>query len=135
MPTGLTKDVGWNIGVSKTLPYAVAHVWSFLLSPAGVALWLGTGAQLATGAPYETVDGTVGEVRSLHADNRIRLTWQPADWSHESTVQVTVSASAAKTVLRFHHERLADADERERQRTHWEAVMAAVVQALDGGGE
>jgi len=133
MPTGLTKDVGWNVGVSKTLPHAVAEVWSFLLSPAGVALWLGPGAELTSGAPYETVDGTVGEVRSLHTDNRIRLTWRPADWSHESTLQLTVSASGAKTVLRFHQERLANADERERQRAHWEAVIAAVVQALDSG--
>ncbi|WP_405058014.1 SRPBCC domain-containing protein [Kribbella sp. NBC_01505] len=133
MPTGQTKDAGWNIGVSKTLEYDVSDVWTFLLSPAGVALWLGGGATLADGAPYETDDGTVGEVRSLHDNNRVRLTWQPADWAHESTVQVAVSASGNKTVLRFHQERLANADERERQRVHWEQVMTAVVQGLDGG--
>ncbi|MFB6722606.1 SRPBCC domain-containing protein [Kribbella sp. NPDC056345] len=132
MATGQTKDAGWNIGVSKTLPYPVSDVWDFVISPAGVTLWLGKGAELADGAAYKTADGTVGEVRSLHENDRVRLTWQPHDWSHESTVQVAVSAAGSKTVLRFHQERLADADERERQRTHWQQVMAAMIEGLDG---
>jgi uncharacterized protein YndB with AHSA1/START domain len=129
-PTGLTKDVGWNIGVSKTLPYSVPEVWDFVVSPAGIALWLGEGARLAEGARYETADGTSGEVRSLHENDRVRLTWHPADWSHESTVQVAVSAARAKTVLRFHQERLDSAAEREQQRAYWQQVMAAVVEQL-----
>ncbi|MGW5195605.1 SRPBCC domain-containing protein [Kribbella sp. NPDC004138] len=54
----------------------------------------------------------------MRANNRVRLTWQPVDWSHDSTVQVTVSASSGGTVVRFHQERLASAAERERQRAH-----------------
>jgi hypothetical protein len=34
-------------------------------------------------------------------------------------------------MIRFHQERLLDAGEREQQRTHWRAVMASVVAALD----
>jgi uncharacterized protein YndB with AHSA1/START domain len=132
-PTGLTKDAGWNIGVSKTLPHSIEDVWDFVISPEGVALWLGSGVALQDGTSYETDDGTVGEVRSLHRNDRVRLTWQPTDWSHDSTVQVAVSPSGEKTVLRFHQERLASADERERQRAHWSQVMAAVVEKLDRG--
>lgn len=35
--------------------------------------------------------------------------------------------------LRFHQERLADADERARQRGHWRAVMDRIEDALDAG--
>jgi hypothetical protein len=66
---GQTKDVGWNIGVSKTLPYPVEQVWALL-------------------------------------------------------------TSGDKTVLGFHQEWLADAEERERQREHWRAAMARVAAAL-----
>ena len=38
---GQTKDVGFNIGVSRTLPYPIEVVWSFVTGPAGLALWLG----------------------------------------------------------------------------------------------
>ncbi|MET9311287.1 SRPBCC domain-containing protein [Kribbella sp. NPDC003505] len=133
MPTGLTKDAGWNVGVSRTFPCPLDDVWDAVVSPEGVAVWLGAGALLEDGASYETDDGTVGVVRSLRANNRVRLTWQPVDWSHDSTVQVAVSSSGGRTVLRFHQERLASAAERERQRTHWSQVMDLIAETLDRG--
>ena len=42
-PTGLTKDAGWQVGVSRTLPIDVGAAWDYLLSPAGLAHWLGDG--------------------------------------------------------------------------------------------
>jgi uncharacterized protein YndB with AHSA1/START domain len=120
---GQTKDVGWQIGVSKTLPYSPEAVWAALMSPEGVAIWLGKGATLAKGERYETVDGTVGEVRSLNEVDRVRLTWHPRDWDHETTVQIAISPSGTKTRLVFHQERMASAEERARQREHWRAVL------------
>jgi hypothetical protein len=39
-----------------------------------------------------------------------------------------------RTLLRFHQERLRDADERERQRAHWQGgVLDAVEKALAEG--
>lgn len=131
---GQTKDVGFQIGVSKTLPFPVEQVWGLLTSASGVALWLGEGVELgrSKGDRYETADGTRGEVRSFHECDRVRLTWHPAAWDHSTTVQVAVRAVADdKTVLTFHQEWLSDATERERQRDHWRTVMANVLAALD----
>ena len=126
MPTGLTQDAGWEIGVSKTLPLPVDIVWEFIASPEGVARWLGEGTRLPTrkGESYETEDGIAGEVRSYRPGDRVRLTYGT------TTLQVAVSASGEKTVLRFHQEHLAGSAERERQRAHWKAVMAEIVRAL-----
>jgi uncharacterized protein YndB with AHSA1/START domain len=134
MVTGQTKDAGFEIGVSKTLTHAPGTVWEFLTGPKGVALWLGAGAILkpVKGSVYRTDDGAQGEVRSFHEGSRIRLTCRPAGWDHDTTVQVTVTPSGAKTLLRFHQEWLADAAERRRQRAHWQAVMAAVERGLGG---
>ncbi|OEJ40362.1 activator of HSP90 ATPase 1 family protein [Streptomyces agglomeratus] len=132
MPTGLTKDAGWEIGVSRTLPRPPAAVWEFIASPEGVGLWLGPGAELTAekGAPYRTADGVTGEVRSQRPGDRVRLTYG------STTVQVAVSAAGAsgeKAVLRFHQEHLADAGEREARRTHWRAVMDEIAAALGDG--
>lgn len=134
-PTGLTQDAGWEIGVSGTLPLPSDVVWSFLSGPEGLVLWLGPGATLEgePGSAYETADGTVGEVRSYRPGDRIRITWRPVGWSHDTTVQVALSPArgdSRKTVLRFHQERLASAAERERQRAHWRAVLGSVRAAL-----
>jgi len=62
----------------------------------------------------------------------VRLTWRPGGWDHDTTLQLTVSQAAdpAKTRLGIHHEWLADADERERQRVHWQGVVAAIEASL-----
>ena len=133
MPVGETKDAGWEIGVSRTVGHPVERVWAFLTSRPGLDLWLGAGAAPAPerGATYESGDGTTGEVRSWHGLDRIRLTWQPKGWDHETTVQVTVRAIGDRTTIGFHQERMSDGDERERQRDHWRAVMDRVEDALD----
>jgi uncharacterized protein YndB with AHSA1/START domain len=128
MPTGLTQDVGWEIGVSRTLPHPPSAVWDFVSGPEGLALWLGAGAAPAPerGARYRTADGVEGEVRGYRAGDRIRVT------RGSTTVQVTVSPAAdgTKAVLRFHQEHLNSAEERERRRAHWKAVLDEVARAL-----
>jgi uncharacterized protein YndB with AHSA1/START domain len=130
---GRTKDAGWQIGVTKTITRPTEAVWDFLTSPAGVAIWLGEGVAIRPepGAGYETAAGIRGETRSFRALDRIRLTWQPRDWPHETTLQLAVRATGpGKTMLRVHQERLTDAAERERQREHWQGVLAELVAAL-----
>lgn len=59
-------------------------------------IWLGAGAVLEAvpGAAYTATDGTAGEVRGFRPNDRIRLTWHPPGWPHDSTVQVAVIRSA-----------------------------------------
>ena len=135
MPTGKTRDSGWQIGVSRTVAASVPAVWRLLTTPRGLAIWLGAGVELPTvrGGAYVTDTGVRGEVRSYRRNDRIRITWQPADWSHDSTVQVALEDKGDRTVLRFHQERLADATERERQRAHWMSVVDRLQAELEPG--
>ncbi|WP_037355010.1 SRPBCC domain-containing protein [Amycolatopsis orientalis] len=133
MSVGQTKDAGWQIGVSKTVGRSAEEVWEFLTSEAGVAIWLGEGVTVhpEPGTEYETADGIRGETRSFRELDRIRLTWQPAGWTHETTLQLAVRASGPdKAMLRIHQERLANAAEREQQRRHWQGVLAELITAL-----
>ena len=135
MPTGKTKDAGWQIGVSRTVAAPISEVWDLVTSPQGLAIWLGAGVELPAirGAVYATDAGLRGEVRSYRRHDRIRITWQPADWSHDSTVQVAFEDKGDRTVLRFHQERLADAAERERQRAHWLSVVDRLQAEVEPG--
>lgn len=131
---GQTRDAGFQLGVSRTLPYPKDVVWDFLLSEEGLAIWLGSGVRLSgeKGESYRSADGTAGEVRSLRPGDRVRLTCRPAGWTHDTTVQVTVAAAAApgSTSVRFHQEWLADARERARQRAHWQEVIDRLAEVL-----
>jgi uncharacterized protein YndB with AHSA1/START domain len=130
---GHTRDAGWEIGVSKTIHRPVGEVWAFITSPPGLAIWLGEGVCVLSerGAGYETTAGVQGEMRSFRELDRVRLTWQPKDWPHDTTLQLAVrSAGEGRAILVVHQERLADKAEREQQRRHWQAVLTAIVKAL-----
>jgi uncharacterized protein YndB with AHSA1/START domain len=130
---GHTRDAGWQIGVSKTVDRSVEAVWSFITSPAGITIWLGEGVTVLSerGAGYQTTAGVRGETRSIREPDRVRLTWQPPNWAHDTTLQLAVTpAGKGRAKLTVHQERLADAAEREQQRRHWQGVINALVEAL-----
>lgn len=128
---GQSTGAGFQIGVQRTLPVSAAALWELLLSPEGLAIWLGELDTLPTakGAPYRTAEGTTGELRSLRPGQRLRLTWQPAELDAPTTLQVTVSSPRGATdraALRFHQEKLQDAEHRERMRTRWAEIAEAL---------
>jgi uncharacterized protein YndB with AHSA1/START domain len=130
---GRTRGAGWEIGVSKTIDRPVEQVWAFITSPEGIKIWLGDGVTVLPepGGGYETAAGVHGETRSFRELDRVRLTWQPPGWSHDTTLQLAVrSAREGRAMLVVHQERLADAAEREQQRRHWQGVINALVEAL-----
>jgi hypothetical protein len=124
-PVGLTRDAGWEVGASRTLPVSVKAMWDLLLSPTGLGLWIGRGLPSLPdiGAPYTTADGTRGELRSLRALDRVRLTWQPPGRERPATLQVALVGAPRGCSVRFHAEQLADAEDRERVREHLRAVL------------
>jgi len=129
--TGLTKDVGWELGVRRTAHAPLETTWAFLTGD-GLPIWLGdTLLPSVAHEPYETPDGTHGVLRSRIDGQRVRLTWQPAGWEHDSTLQLTVLPAASGTTIAFHQERLAGPDERETMLEHWTQVVERLVDALD----
>lgn len=128
--TGLTKDTGWEVGVRKTVAAPSAAVWEFLLGD-GLPLWLGETALVREkGAGYATTDGVKGQVRSVTEGLRVRLTWRPDDWPHDTTLQLTVKEAAGGTTIGIHHEQLADREERRMMLGHWKNVVADLAEAL-----
>lgn len=125
---GETADAGFQVGVQRTLPVAQDRLWELLVAPEGLACWLETpeAFQLEPGVQYETTDGTTGDVRTVTAGERLRLTWQPATRDAPTTLQLTLACprnDETRTTLRFHHEQLADGAEREAMRDHWRTVL------------
>lgn len=125
--TGKTKDVGWEVGVRTTVAAPVPAVWRYLLGD-GLPLWLGAIATLPTekGAEYSTDDGVTGTIRSYTENAKLRLSWHPSDWPHDSTLQLTVKETITGTAIGIHHEKLADRDERRMMLGHWKNIAAAL---------
>jgi len=129
--TGKTKDAGWEVGVRQTVAASSEVVWAFLIGD-GLPLWLGeTTLPYAKGEKYQTADGVVGEVRAYTDNAKVRLTWHPDDWPHDSTLQVSVKDAVGGTTISIHHERLADRAERRMMLGHWKNVAGHLAAAFD----
>ena len=124
---GLTKDAGWEMGVRETVAATVPATWAYLMGD-GLGVWLGEIDSLPAekGAAYATKDGVRGIIRSFTTEYRVRLSWQPDDWPHDSTLQLTVKQVVTGTSIAFHHDRLADRDERRMMLGHWKDVAGAI---------
>lgn len=129
-PVGQTAAAGWQAGIRRTFPVAAETVWNLLLSAEGQELWLGAPVTLEPGAPYTLPDGTTGEVRVV-SDRHLRVTWAPPGWAGESTIQLRVLQAASGGTVAFHHDRLANSQERERALAHWLDVLEALSRRLN----
>jgi uncharacterized protein YndB with AHSA1/START domain len=125
------SNAGWEVSVRKTVPVPVADVWTFLIG-AGLALWLGdTKLPKEKGAAFVTDDGVRGTLRLRTEGSRVRITWQPSDWPHDTNLALTVKDAEPGTIIEFHHEDLTDRDERRMMLGHWKNVLEQLAVALD----
>jgi uncharacterized protein YndB with AHSA1/START domain len=126
---GQTADVGFQVGVQRTIATSAAEAWDLIV--ARPELWLGDGARVTfeKGTRYE-LSGASGEIRVVKPRDRLRMTWQPDGWPAPATLQLTLLESASgKTAINAHLEKLPDAEAREAMRAHWRAVLERVVLA------
>ena len=122
---GQTADVGFQVGVQKTLPVSPETAWALLFEGPGRDAWLGDAGVLEwrKGERYHVADGPWGEIRSAVPGRRVRLTWRSAGLARQSTLQVTLIPSGEKTSVRFHQEGLSGTEEREAMRAHWRQTL------------
>ena len=73
-PIGLTKDVGWQFGLSKTFAYTQEFLWDYMFSDQGLKIWLGElDKDLEIKKPYQSKEGIV---RVLKPYSYIRMNWK-----------------------------------------------------------
>ena len=131
-PVGLTRDAGWQVAVSRTLPLDLDAAWALLLSRAGLSASLGADLPAlpqAAGEPYPTAGGTTGQVRSRREHDRVRVTWRPPGREAPATLQATVRPAARGTSIRPHAEHLTGPEERKALRARWIAALERLADA------
>jgi uncharacterized protein YndB with AHSA1/START domain len=128
--TGSKKDAGWEVGVRETIDVPLPVVWQYLVS-AGIPVWLGKGEfRGVKGFKYAMADGVRGEVQAYAEGSKIRLSWRPDDWPHDTVLILSVKAVEAGTTIAIRHQELADRDERRMMLGHWKNVVGDLARAL-----
>lgn len=124
-PIGLTKAVGFQIGVRRTFPINLQQAWKLISSKSGLSIWLDSDIDFAfeKDLKFQLANGCQGEVRIFKPHSHLRLAWKPKDWEKASTIQIRVIPVENKTVIAFHQENLADSGEREKRQKFFNSVL------------
>lgn len=129
---GQTQDVGFEIGVSKTIAVSQEEAWNFLFSEEGAAIWLGetNWSDFEENKTYRTTEGTEGLIKVFKPMSHIRLTWKLPEWENFSTVQLRVMKVKDKARISFHQEKLLGLEQRTEMKNHWDEVIAVIEREL-----
>lgn len=111
--TGLTRDVGWQVGARRTLALGLDEAWRLLTAPPWLTRWSG----------LSDLDGDDPAVRSLTPLRVVRVR------SAHSLVQLRVQPAATGTTVAFHEEHLPDEQTRSQRKRHWSQLLDDLQQA------
>lgn len=123
----------YMVTATKSLPLDVKAIWRRLHSPEGLARWLRPlgPLKLAPKTPFETEDGYFGEVRTVAAHRRMRLSWNDSSWDKATVLEVLLVARPGKnSILCFNHTGIPDDRTRESLKKRWREAADALAGEL-----
>lgn len=120
----------YSITATKMVPFGAKKAWAILASPEGLEIWLRPLGpfKLKPKAAFETDGGVFGEVRTMVAGTRARLSWRDSDEGKASTVQVQVyPRPKGRAMYVIQHDGLVDGRLREDLRARWKGALEGLL--------
>lgn len=124
---GASAKGTYSVTATKTIHLDHKLVWKKFASPEGVQVWLKplNSFPLILKQTFELDGGVFGELRTMKAPERVRLTWQEEEWTKKSTVQVYIHPREnGSTIMAIMHEGLQSPRIREELRAHWKKALS-----------
>lgn len=114
-PIGLTKDVGWQFCIRRTIPSSKEKVWDFMFSNVGEQIWMQhVEKEFTTFKPY----------------SHIRTKWRLPGWDNNATIQLRIMGNENKATIAFHVERLLSKEQRVQTSEYLSKVMDNLILKL-----
>jgi len=125
---------GYFICSTKTLNSPVADVYRAWTDNTILSQWFGSKstATVADGGSFGNADGDKGTYLRVRADKDLRFTWEHADFSPGSIVDVVFQDKGkGKTGLLVNHSRIQSKAEADGLRASWSDALARLKQVLE----
>ncbi len=112
--------------ITKTMQFDQKTVWRCLTSSEGIQIWLNPMSDFAF-APknsFEIEGGIFGEIRTMKAPTRVRMTWQDSDWDKSTVLQIyVIPRSKGRAMLVFNHDNITTAAIKSSLRQRWRKAI------------
>lgn len=112
----------YSTTVTKTFPIGAKAAWKLICSPEGLAVWLKplSDFELKPKRSFECEGEIYGEVRTMKAGQRARLSWKETEWDKATVMQVMVIPRPKnKCMVIFQHESIKDSRTKQQLHARW----------------
>lgn len=116
---------------TKTFPISAKAAWKLVSSPPGIAVWLKplSEFELKPKRSFECEGEVYGEVRTMKAGQRARLSWKETEWSKATILQVLVVARPKnKCMVIFQHDHIKDTRTKHQLKERWRQALEDLYQ-------
>src|SRR5690606_39027572 len=114
-PIDLTKDVGWQFGIRRTIPSSKENVCDFMITNVGEQLWI----------KHVEKKFTILKPYSL-----IRTKWRLPGCDNNATILLRIMGNENKANIAFHVERLLSKEQRVQNSEYLSKVMDNLILKL-----
>jgi activator of HSP90 ATPase len=120
-----TKELGFQVSVSKTFKVSTEIMWEFILSEKGIHVWLGeiNIDDFDIQKQFITKEGIEGKLTVFVPECHLRLKWKPSIFEKQSTVELRITNTNGKAKVIFHHTRFYKIEQQEILRRYWKNVI------------
>lgn len=122
---GRTKNVGFQFSITRTIALSPDAAWDFLLSEAGVTVWLGNlnFDNFEVGNALTTAEGIDTKITIFKPESHLRLAWKFAHWMNNSFIEIRVFDIKGRAKIGLLHTHMLNVQQREEVKTHWGKIF------------
>lgn len=116
----------YSLTVTKNINLEQKKLWKYITSNEGILFWLGPMSEfkILIGSNYEIEGGIYGELRSIKAPDRLRLSWIDIDWPKPSSIQILlVKRNPKKTMFVISQDNIPTAQAKQNLRSRWRNIV------------
>ncbi len=127
-----TKNLGFQVSVSKIFTVNPETMWEFILSEEGLAVWLGKISieEFEIQKPFICPDGTEGKLTVFKPDCHIRLQFKPKHWQKYAIIELRITRIKGRAAMVIHQTNFFEEAKIEEMRSYWKGIILKIDRAL-----
>ena len=122
----------YSTASTRTLPIAASEAWKWIWSKPIASKWFPTLEPLVLkkGSVFETPFGFYGQIRTMQAGKKVRMTWTESTWSRPTFLEVqVVPRGPKKCTFVIQSMAIKTAETHAQLRAHWKQRVALLSEA------
>lgn len=116
----------FSMTATKTFPVDQKTLWKILTSKEGSRLWLKpmSDVDFIPKSTYEVEGGIFGEIRTMRAPERMRMTWHDSDWDKATIIQIyVIPRPGKKSIIALQQDGITSSQLKDQLRAYWHDAL------------